>query len=219
MYTPPPNVIHDEVQIRDFVERARAAWMVTNGTDGVPLATFMPVIWRADTVFAHMAIANGHWRAIDPEHPVLLIFGGNDAYVSPSWYAAKAEHGKVVPTWNYSAVHLAGTVRVHQDPAWLLEVVTELTERHEASRRTPWRVSDAPDAYIAGQLRGIVGLEISVTKVEGKAKLSQNRSVADQLGVIDGLKQDTQPDAVAVASDMQTALAAQSSDSEPRAQV
>ncbi len=122
------------------------------------------------------------------------------------WYAAKAEHGKVVPTWNYSAVHLTGTVQVHEDPEWLRAAVTALTDQHEAARTKPWHVTDAPDSYVEGQLRGIVGVELTVTGVEGKAKLSQNRSDADRAGVIDGLRADGRPGDVAVAAAMAASL-------------
>ncbi len=135
-----------------------------------------------------MAKANPHWREIADDTTALLIVTGPDAYVSPTWYAAKAEHGKVVPTWNYSAVHLTGLARVHEEPEWLRTAVTELTDRHEERRDRPWHVTDAPAPYVEGQLRGIVGIELTVTGVEGKAKLSQNRSMADREGVIEGLR-------------------------------
>ena len=108
-----------------------------------------------------MARANPQWKAITADSPALLICSGPQAYISPSWYAAKAEHGRVVPTWNYSAVHLSGTVRVHEDRDWLRDVVTRLTGMHEDGRSEPWQPSDAPERYIEGQLAGIVGLEIT----------------------------------------------------------
>ncbi len=173
-----------------MVTEYRSAWLVTVGENGVPAATLLPIMWRDDVVIAHMAKGNPHWRSIADDAPVLLIAGGPEAYISPSWYAAKAEHGKVVPTWNYSAVHLTGTVRVHHDSEWLRQAVTELTDVHEAGRDHRWQVTDAPETYIDAQLNGIVGIEVTVTGVEGKAKLSQNRSDADQLGVIAGLRVD-----------------------------
>ena len=190
MYTPPFNAVDDEQEIRAMVAAARTAWLITVGPEGVPLATLLPVLWHGGTVIAHMAKANGHWRTIADGAPALLVTGGPEAYISPSWYAAKAEHGKVVPTWNYTAVHLTGTVRVHQDSEWLRGAVTELTETHEGAREHPWHVTDAPEPYIDAQLNGIIGLEFTVTRVEGKAKLSQNRSAADQAGVIAGLRAD-----------------------------
>ena len=189
VYTPPFNSVADEAAIRAMVAEYRTAWLVTVGPDGIPTATLLPIFWHEDTVIAHQAKANAQWRTIAEDAPGLLICSGPEAYVSPSWYAAKAEHGKVVPTWNYSAVHLTGTVRVHHDPEWLRRAVTELTGNHEAGRPHPWQVSDAPEAYIAAQLNGIVGIEFTVTSVEGKAKLSQNRSAADQAGVIAGLRE------------------------------
>jgi transcriptional regulator len=202
MYLPPFNTVDDEREIRAMVAAARTAWLVTVDPDGVPVATLLPVLWHGDVVIAHMAKANPQWRSITDGAPALLIAGGPDAYISPSWYAAKAEHGKVVPTWNYTAVHLTGTVRVHQDSDWLRHAVTALTEAHETRRDSPWQVTDAPEQYIAAQLNGIVGVEFTVTRVEGKAKLSQNRSEADQAGVITGLRADRldRRDAVAAAA-------------------
>lgn len=187
MYIPSSNRIDDDDEIRRFVAATRSAEFVTVGSDGTPVATLLPIMWEGDVVVAHMAKANPQWKSIAPGSPALLISTGPEAYISPSWYAAKAEHGRVVPTWNYIAVHLSGTVRVHEDRAWLRDVVTRLTGVHENVRSEPWRVSDAPERYIDGQLGGIVGLEITVTRVEGKAKLSQNRSEADRRGVVAGL--------------------------------
>src|SRR4051794_13564412 len=190
MYSPPFNVVRDQDQIRNMVAAARTGWLVTVGPGGFPVATLLPIMWRGDTVIAHMAKANGQWRDLTSGAPALGIVGGADAYISPSWYAAKAEDGKVVPTWNYSAVHLSGTLTVHTDDEWLRDAVTDLTNTHEGSRAHPWHVTDAPEPYVQGQLRGIVGIELAVTRVEGKAKLSQNRSEADRRGVVDGLRDD-----------------------------
>jgi transcriptional regulator len=190
MYTPPFNAVLDEDEIRAMVAAFRTAWLVTVDDDGVPVATLLPILWHGDVVIAHMAKANAQWRGIADDAPALLIVAGPDAYISPAWYAAKAEHGKVVPTWNYSAVHLTGTVRVHQDSDWLRRAVTDLTDTHEGGRDHRWHVTDAPQNYIDAQLNGIVGIEFTVTRIEGKAKLSQNRSDADQAGVIAGLRAD-----------------------------
>ncbi len=202
MYVPRTNVIEDEQEIRGFVAEVGAAQLITTGADGYPLATLLPVIWEGDTVIAHMARANGHWKQIDPDMPVLLVVSGPQAYISPSWYASKAEHGRVVPTWNYSVVQLAGRVRVHEDAGWLLTAVDGLVERHEAARAAPWSTADAPESYVEGQLRAIVGLEIAVERVEGKAKLSQNMSAADREGVVTGLRQEPSAEARAVADQM-----------------
>jgi transcriptional regulator len=202
VYVPRFNAVQDETEIRAMVAAARTAWFVTVGSNGVPAATLLPIMWQGNTVIGHMAKGNPQWREIKPEAAALLIVAGPEAYISPSWYATKAEHGKVVPTWNYSAVHLTGTVRVHEDPEWLRTAVTELTDLHEHGREHPWQPTDAPARYVEGQLRGIVGLELTITHVDGKAKLSQNRSDADQQGVIDALLNEPFPGAVEVAAAM-----------------
>jgi transcriptional regulator len=189
MYTPPFNSLDDETEIRAMVAAAHVAWFVTTGEDG-PQATLLPILWRDSTVIAHLAKANPQWRSLAERATALLLVTGPDAYISPTWYASKAEHGRVVPTWNYTAVQLTGTVTVHHDPEFLRAAVTDLTEAHESGRDPHWQVSDAPEAYVAGQLNGIVGIEFTVTGVVGKAKLSQNRSDADQAGVIHGLRSE-----------------------------
>ena len=199
MYAPTFNRVEDEEQARRMVAASGAAELVTVGADGYPVATLLPVLWRGGTVLAHMARANPHWREIGDGSPALLVAAGPQAYVSPSWYAAKAEHGRVVPTWNYTTVHLTGRVRVHHDVEWLRGMVTALTDAHESHREHPWAVTDAPSPYVEGQLRGIVGIELTVERVEAKAKLSQNRSDADRAGVVAGLRAESTPSTTAVA--------------------
>jgi transcriptional regulator len=206
MYTPSFNRIDDEAEIRRFVAAAGSAEVVTVSPDGLPVATLLPIMWDGGTVIAHMAKANPQWKDITPDSPALLICSGPEAYVSPSWYAAKAEHGRVVPTWNYSAVHLSGTATVHEDADWLRDAVTRLTAMHEHGRRAPWQPADAPEKYIQGQLAGIVGLEITLTRIEGKAKLSQNRSEADRRGVVVGLLGENRSGATKIAEAMQIDL-------------
>jgi transcriptional regulator len=159
--------------------------------------------WR---VTGHVARGNPLWRDADGQ-PVLLVFQGPQAYVSPNWYPSKFQHGKAVPTWNYTMVQVHGTLRATQDPEWLRTFVTRLTERHEGGRAVPWQVSDAPPDYIDAMLKAIVGIEIEVTRVEGKFKLSQNRDAADRTGVVLGLEADAslerQPEADALAQAMQ----------------
>lgn len=207
MYTPAFNSVEDETAIRAMVSAIGSAQFVTVDDDGFPTATLLPIIWERDTVIAHIARANPQWGTVADGSPALLICAGPQAYISPSWYAAKYEHGRVVPTWNYTAVHLTGTVRVHHDADWLHQAVDRLTITHEGPRELPWQVTDAPEAFIQGQLRGIVGLEITVTRVEGKAKLSQNRSAADRRGVVEGLRGEAAVGAEAVASEMERAMA------------
>jgi transcriptional regulator len=197
MYVPRFNVMPDD-EVRAFVAGVGTAQLVTVGEDGAPEATFLPVLWRDDRLVGHVARANRHWRSIGDGSPGLAIVLGPDAYVSPAFYATKREHGRVVPTWNYSTVHLRGQVRAIDDKAWLRELVGELTEHHESGRTDPWAVEDAPEVYIEKQLKAIVGVEMLVESVEAKAKLSQNRSDEDVAGVIGGLA-GTDGDAVAEA--------------------
>ncbi|WP_235529732.1 FMN-binding negative transcriptional regulator [Nocardioides sp. Soil774] len=189
LYVPRFNAM-DADDVRPFVDAVATAQLVTVGDDGMPDATFLPVLWEGDRLVGHLARANGHWRRIVDGSPALAVVTGPDTYVSPSWYASKAEHGKVVPTWNYSVVHLRGRVVVHDDPQWVRALVTRLTDRHEQQREEPWAVSDAPEDYVEKNLRPIVGVEVLVESVEAKAKLSQNRSDEDRAGVAAGLAAD-----------------------------
>lgn len=170
--------------------------LVSNGPDG-PIVNPVPFLLDADVgdygrLRLHLARANDQWRAImaEPDMPVVAMFRGTDAYVTPSWYASKAEHGKVVPTWNYAVVEARGRAKVIDDPAWLATQIADLTRAHEQARAEPWAVSDAPERFIDVQLRGIVGIEIDIRSLEGKWKVSQNRSEADRAGVVDGLRQE-----------------------------
>jgi transcriptional regulator len=205
VYVPRFNSLDDLEAIKALVRAIGAAELVTVGEDGYPLATRLPVVWEADRLVLHLARANPHWRAIpaDADVPALAVVTDAEAYVSPAWYATKAEHGRVVPTWNYSAVHFTGRLRRHEDPAWLLEAVTRLTQLHEGRRTDPWAVTDAPATYVDKQLRAIVGLELTIERVEGKAKLSQNRSTEDRAGVIAGLRDEGGSREAVVAEQMQ----------------
>jgi transcriptional regulator len=201
VYVPTFNAM-DEGAARDFVARTGAAQLITTADDGYPAVTLLPVIWSGDRVLAHFAKANPHWRQIQDGAPALFVCQGHQAYISPGWYAAKAEHGRVVPTWNYSAVELRGRVTVSDDRIRVREIVTALTDRHESGRENPWAVTDAPERFIEGQLAGIVAVEMVVESVTGKAKLSQNRSDADQAGVISGLDLENAHESSAVALEM-----------------
>jgi transcriptional regulator len=139
----------------------------------------------------HVARANTLWRHLSADAEVLAIFRGAESYISPAWYPAKEEHGKVVPTWNYVTVHAYGKPTVIHDRSWLRALVESLTNRHEAGRPDPWRVSDAPVEYIDKMLNAIVGIEMPITRISGKWKISQNRSAADRRGVIEGLAETT----------------------------
>ena len=205
MYVPRANAMAEQ-DVREFLAAHPAGHLVTVGADGRPDVTLLPVLVDGDRVLGHLARANEHWTRIPAGSPGIVVVSGADAYVSPGWYATKAEHGRVVPTWNYSEVHLRGAVTVHDDPDWVLDVVTRLTERHESQREQPWAVTDAPAKYVRSRLRAIVGVEVVVESVEGKAKLSQNRSDADREGAIEGLRSEPAPGAHVVADAMERAL-------------
>ena len=189
MYVPHHFALEDLDEIRSLVRVVHVGQLVTVGPDGVPDATLLPVLWEGDEVVVHLARANEHWRRITDGSPGLVVVTGPDSYITPRWYASKREHGRVVPTWNYSVVQLSGPVTVHDSPEWLREAVTRLTTRHEGrtAEGEPWHVDDAPERFVAGQLKAIVGVSLAVTRMEAKAKLSQNRSAEDQAGVVEGL--------------------------------
>ena len=167
------------------------------------MATPLPLLLVAEegelgTLHGHLAKANPQWTAA-VRGEALAIFGGPDAYVTPSWYASKREHGRVVPTWNYETVHAHGVPEFYEDEDRLLEQVTRLTRLHEGGRAEPWAVTDAPERFVRGQLRGIVGLRLPVARFEGKRKMSQNRSAEDRAGVAAGLAGSDRPADRAVA--------------------
>ena len=134
-----------------------------------------------------MARANPQWRDAESLREVLVVFQDTDAYITPSWYETKRESGKVVPTWNYATVHAYGAVRVIEDREWLRQLVDDLTSTHEAGRVAPWAVADAPAEYIDQMMLAIVGIEINISRIEGKWKVSQNRSAEDRAGIVAGL--------------------------------
>jgi transcriptional regulator len=200
VYVPRHFAVNDLTEVRAMVRAFHVGQLVTVGPDGTPDASLLPVLWDGDEVVVHLARANEHWRRITSGSPGLVVITGPDAYITPRWYASKREHGRVVPTWNYSAVHLRGLVTVHDDPEWLRQAVTQLTDHHEArtADEDRWRVNDAPARFVDGQLKAIVGVSMVVTDVDAKAKLSQNRSDADQAGVVDGLARSADLGAAAV---------------------
>lgn len=202
MYVPHFNVM-DEVEVQRLVASVGSAELVTVRGDGYPASTLLPVLWDDGRLVLHMARANPHWQSIAAGGPGLAVVTGPQAYVSPTWYPSKSEHGRVVPTWNYAAVHFTGRVRVHHDRAWLRDAVTRLTTLHEHARERPWSVDDAPDRYLEKQLGAIVGIELLIERVEGKAKLSQNRSAEDRAGVLTGLHGEEAGRALEVASLME----------------
>ena len=189
MYVPRFNTM-DAEEARRLVAAVGSAQLITVTEDGYPAATLLPVLWNEDRLVFHMARANPHGRSIEPGAPAMAVVTGAEAYVSPAWYRSKSEHGRVVPTWNYSAVHVIGRAEVHDDADWLRDAVTRLSDTHEQRRDEPWSVGDAPDRYIEKQLRAIVGIEMVVERVEAKAKLSHNKDDADFGAVIAGLRRE-----------------------------
>jgi transcriptional regulator len=163
---------------------------LTRIVNGVIVADHIPFLFdaEANVLRAHVARANPLWRDFDPASEALAIFTGLDHYVTPSWYATKRETGKVVPTWNYEAVHVYGRLRAIEDANWIRALLRDLTARHESARPAPWALEDAPDAFIDAIMTAIVGIELSITRIEAKRKLSQNRNAADRAGVIAGLE-------------------------------
>jgi transcriptional regulator len=187
----PAHFAADDAAVGGLLAGHGAADLITATPQGL-LATLLPFVYdpaagERGALLGHVARNNEQWR-----QPVLgealVIVRGPDAYVTPSWYASKAEHGRVVPTWNYVTAHVYGRLVIHDDPAWLDSLVRRLTDRHEAAGPQPWSVDDAPPKFIAGQLRAIVGVELVISRIEAKFKLSQNRSEADVDGVIAGLE-------------------------------
>lgn len=187
MYAPAKFAVTDSAEIEAVLAGLRLGCLVTHDDAGLA-ATHMPFLYDRGRrlLTAHMARSNPHWSR-GGEGEALAIFQGPNAYVTPSWYQAKRESGRVVPTWNYQAVHVHGRVRWRQDPDWLIAHVSALSDHHEASRPEPWAVGDAPVDYIRGLAGAIVGVELAIERVEVVRKMSQNRSAADQATVIDGL--------------------------------
>jgi transcriptional regulator len=197
----PAHFAADDDAVRDLLLNHGAADLITSTEKGL-LATMLPFIYEEPgsspeagehgRLLGHVARNNDQWRE-PTEGDALVIVRGPDAYISPSWYETKRQHGRVVPTWNYVTAHVYGTLVVHDDVAWVETLVRRLTTRHESSQAHPWSPDDAPEPYFRGQLRAIVGLEVPISRIEGKFKLSQNRSAADIEGVIEGLAASGQP--------------------------
>lgn len=196
MYVPKPFVIGETSAIHDAIETVGLALLVT-ATSAGPVATHLPLLLVRDegafgTLYGHVARANGQWQA-ETIGDALAVFQGPDAYVTPSWYATKAENGRVVPTWNYRAVHASGPVTFFQDRDRMLDVVTRLTNRHESRRAAPWAVDDAPADHIDKLLRAIVGLRLPIRSLLGSCKMNQNKNPADRRGVLEGLRAEGGP--------------------------
>lgn len=182
--------------LHEAIRRGGLATLVSMTKDGL-IASHAPLLLDPEpapygTLIGHLARPNPQARGAIGD--ALVIFRGPDAYISPSWYPTKQETGKVVPTWNYVAIHASGPLEFFNDPDRLLDVVTRLTNREEASRAEPWAVSDAPAGYVQAMLKGIVGFSMRITKLEGKWKMNQNRPPADRKGTAEGLRASGRPD-------------------------
>ena len=207
MYLPSAFRQNDLTALHAQMQASPFALLASAGDTGVEVS-HLPLLLEPGegefgTLYGHFARANGHWRGLQDGAEALAVFSGPDAYISPGWYPSKAEHGKVVPTWNYIAVHARGPVELIEEPERLLQIVSRLSERHEAGRPQPWAVSEAPAEYLDAMLRAIVGFALPIRQLEGKWKLGQNRPVADQRGVHDGLAASPEPGARALAGRMQ----------------
>jgi transcriptional regulator len=190
------DVMHALIESQPF------ATLVTTGSSGL-IASHIPMVLNRSegphgTLRCHLSRANKQWRDLTSSAEALAIFSGTHHYISPNWYPEKAEGGKVVPTWNYAVVHAYGPIRLVEDPTQLLAHLNALTTQHESTFPTPWQVSDAPADYIASQMKGIIGIEIPITRIEGKWKVSQNKSERTLRAVEQGLEDLNTPEALAM---------------------
>lgn len=191
MYVPSHHAEADPATLHALI-RARPLGTWTTLAAGELLVNHVPFLLRSEggalgTLVGHVARANPVWQSFSSTVPSIVVFHGPDAYVTPSWYPSKHAHGRAVPTWNYAVVHAHGLPRAIEDREWLLRHLHELTDTHEAAQALPWKVADAPREFLAQLVERIVGIEIPLTKLVGKWKVSQNRSQADKLGVAAGL--------------------------------
>jgi transcriptional regulator len=213
MYTPKDFRVDDLPTLHADMQRNTLATLVSLTTSGL-VATHLPVLLDEQrgpfgTILGHVSRANLQWQQTDPATEALLIFNGPDTYVTPNWYPARQETGRVVPTWNYAAIHAYGKLSFFDDPARLRDIVTRLTDIHESTFPNPWKVTDAPAVYIDSQLKAIVGFELPISRLEGKRKFNQNRSAADQAGVVEGLRSLNNSTKSAVADFMEDILKAE----------
>ena len=203
----PPHFREDRLPVlHDAIRQSRVATLVTLASEGL-VASHVPLLLDPEPtpygiLRGHIARANAQWRDPAANVQALAIFMGPEAYISPAWYPSKQEDGKVVPTWNYVAIHAYGPIEFFDDPDRLLALVTRLTQSHEGKRAAPWAVSDAPADYIRARLKGIVGFEMPIARLEGKWKMSQNQSVPNRAGAAAGLAREGGPGEAAVSAIM-----------------
>ena len=205
MYTPGYFKVEDTAEAHAIMRAQPFAILVTQGVEGLT-ATHLPTILKVDggpplgRIECHLARPNPQWKTYAPDIDALVIFQGPEAYIRPGWYPSKAEHGKVVPTWNYAAVHAYGRLEAVEDKEWLLAHVAELSDQQEAPYATPWSAADAPANFLATLIHGIVGLKLTIRRLEGKLKMSQNLTAADREGVVRGLGQRASGEDATIAS-------------------
>ncbi len=212
MYIRKEHTFTDREAILSLVDAHPLGAWVCQGADGL-LANHVPFVLDRDrgawgTLIGHVARVNPVWRALAANTPSVVMFQGAQSYITPGWYPGKAAHGKVVPTWNYAVAHAHGTARAVHDRDWLLGMLRRLTHARESARPIPWRVDDAPAAYIDGMLRGIVGIEIPIDRLEAKLKASQDEDLQDRLGTVEGLRKDAAPEAQRMAQWVREAIEA-----------
>jgi len=206
MYVPPAFREDDLPTIHAEMRKIRLATLVTVTGNGL-VATHLPLLLDSaaggyGTLYGHVARGNTQWHESLPEVEALAIFTASDAYVTPNWYPSKQETGKVVPTWMYAAIHAYGRARFIDDAEWLRDFVTRLTDKHEAANAQPWKVTDAPPAYVDAQLTRIIGVELPISRVEGKWKFDQRSAAQDRVGVLAGLEASGTPGNLEAASVM-----------------
>jgi transcriptional regulator len=207
VFVPDQFKMTDPGEVLSLMKANPFAALISHDSDGL-VATHLPTVTRQEgeklVVDCHLARPNPHWKrlAASPGSEAMMIFSGPDAYIRPGWYPSKAESGKTVPTWNYAIVHAYGRVEIIEDGAWLLRHVTELSAQQESPYEIQWKASDGPAQYIAALIRGIVGIRFSVSRLDAKAKMGQNRDARDALGAADGLAARAQRSDLAVSTMM-----------------
>ena len=202
MYRPDEFRVEDVARMHALMRARPFASLISNGSIGL-YASHLPTVLKDEDSYGviecHLARANPHWKDVASGNEALMIFQGPESYITPNWYPSKAEHGKVVPTWNYAVVHAYGRAEMMENKDWLRRHVGELTAQQEQAQARPWALSDAPQPYVDAMLRGIVGFRFVITQIEGKWKMSQNRELNDQLGVTKGLDQRAEGDDLEIA--------------------
>ena len=211
MYRPDHFRVDDIAEMHALMRARPLAALVSASASGL-YATHLPTVLKNEGEFGaiecHLARANPHWKDLAEGGEALMIFQGPEAYITPNWYATKAETGKAVPTWNYVAVHAYGRPQVMQDKDWLRRHVGDLTTQQEAYEPHPWKVADAPESYIEVMLRGIVGFRFDIARLEGKWKMNQNRELRDRIGTAAGLERRGEGEDAEVAAVMRLQMPA-----------